>query len=581
MHCLFIRSSPHGCLCHSACPGEATSFRHAHAVARAVKEVTGHATVFSEIGVGGRHMSNGERDFHRRAAGATELLRAQPWYVRIPVRVPRTGKVVAKWWPVLLPHILFAAMYREGVFGRLCPPGKLDPGTFWGSVRDEEWAQNHPAYQHDVRYVLPLRLHGDEGTMHGKTPGLVVQWQSLLQHASCWDSRFLVTIIPTRRCVTGNKWNFTWQGIFRALVWSFRCLLAGQEVDGMPDNLRRPRGVEPITSKLAGVWRGCFVGIKGDGKWLKQVFMPERDWSRRFICRDCWASRVLEELIYTDTRPSALWRLTRETNERFLMHAAQNRWSMLLELPGMHRDLIVDDLLHVLYLGMLKDAVGSALRVLTTAGWFAVAEGSVNAALLQAFGRFEDWCRSQGITHNADSGKWTAESIGFGPREYPSLSNKGAAVKLVTAWLAGETSMFARTRPHEMPSQLMAVCFWGMATFMATLDHEPLIMADAARQRAIVAGQTFMLAYMALATLALQRRLPLWKTRPKDHVFDEVLIRMGVSKVNPRFSQCFLDEDFIGKVCKLVRSTHALTAPLRTLQRYLALISCMWFAAPV
>ncbi len=69
-----------------------------------------------------------------------------------------------------------------------------------------------------------------------------------------------------------------------------------------------------------------------------------------------------------------------------MARAARIGWSMLLELPGMHRDLIVDDLLHVLYLAVLRDATGSALRVLTSDAWFG--GGGNDEALRRAFGRY-------------------------------------------------------------------------------------------------------------------------------------------------------------------------------------------------
>ena len=416
-------------------PGEASSFRHAQAVARAVQEVTGHVTVYSGLGKSGAIPSHFERDFHRRVAGSSALLDVRPWHVRVPVRIRRTGQIVMRWWPLLMPHVLFAAMFKSDTFGRVLPPGVMCPQVFWDQVRLEDWAQHHPAYQHDVRYMLPLRLHGDEGTMHGKKPGLVLQWQSLLQHGSCWDSRFLVAIVPTHQCVRQNKFNFTWQGIFEAIAWSFKCLLAGNDaIDNQPANLRRPKGRPPDPGPLAGVWRATCVGIKGDGKFLKEVFMPGRAYDRAFICRDCWASKVLARLIYTDVTLAAAWRLTRESNQQFMRHAARLGWSLLLELPGIHRDLIVDDLLHVLYLGVLRDATGTALRVLATARWFPTG-ADIDAQLLCAFGRYAKWCEDRGLADNADPAKWTEESIGFGPREFPTLSIKGAATKLLTAWL--------------------------------------------------------------------------------------------------------------------------------------------------
>ena len=61
-----------------------------------------------------------------------------------------------------------------------------------------------------------------------------------------------------------------------------------------------------------------------------------------------------------------------------------------------------------------------------------------------------------------------------------------------------------------------------------------------------------------------------FKMRPKHHIFHHHLVfrlRSG-GRLNPRVVSCWLDEDFIGKVCAVARSVHPATLGLRTLQRH-------------
>lgn len=144
---------------------------------------------------------------------------------------------------------------------------------------------------------------------------------------------------------------------------------------------------------------------------------------------------------------------------------------------------------------------------------------------------------------------------------------------MVLCWLGSFVAEYAQG--GDLYVQLVGTCFWSLAKFLAVLDHEGLVMRSETRQSACHWGTVFLRAYMALASHALQEGLLLFKV-PKDHVFQEMLLALNSSSLNPRHTSCFGDESYVGKVCKLVRATHPLTAARRTLQRYVAFLILRW-----
>jgi hypothetical protein len=67
-----------------------------------------------------------------------------------------------------------------------------------------------------------------------------------------------------------------------------------------------------------------------------------------------------------------------------------------------------------------------------------------------------------------------------------------------------------------------------------------------------------------------------YKLRPKLHYLHHAIIDLQKTRLNPFFSTCFLDEDYMGKIKALSSKCHASTVVHRTLQRYLILLGQRW-----
>ena len=95
-------------------------------------------------------------------------------------------------------------------------------------------------------------------------------------------------------------------------------------------------------------------------------------------------------------------------------------------------------------------------------------------------------------------------------------------------------------------------------------------------------GLCFIRCFNNLAAQAYHRRLPRFQLVCKIHMFAHVchgLLRDARSRIetlNPVAYSCQMDEDFVGKVCSMARSTHAKTLHERTLQRYKVNLAIRW-----
>ena len=76
---------------------------------------------------------------------------------------------------------------------------------------------------------------------------------------------------------------------------------------------------------------------------------------------------------------------------------------------------------------------------------------------------------------------------------------------------------------------------------------------------------------IALAQTCVQSGRPRYKIRPKVHILHcQILLRLEAgSRFNPRYGSCFIEEDLVGQVVRLVKqSVHSNTVSRRTLQRW-------------
>jgi len=375
------------CLCESEWV-QVASRAYVSSVAKAAEDVCGFSPGFLATGR--------ERDFVRHMRSGVAI-RLDSFWVSVPVRTrQRTIKQVL--WPVFLPHETFGTLVDVGALSRFVPPGGEAISEFWNAASGEPWWPSHPVAQMPVdrrRFTVPLLLHADEGTSAKKKPIMILSWNPALVHSGCsWETRHLIACVPSKAFVWGPSGeNLTLDPILEAISTSFAHLLAGRW-PAVADSVSRGRIRNQMQNARfahdGAFWHAAFVGLKGDQKFMKACFLPARHFSTNKCCFHCWASKTNLGLAYSNTSPSALWRLTFETHAAWEQHSfRRNAYrNPLLRLPGMHKSLILDDPLHYLWLGVAQDLCGTLIQLLVEGGMF--------VTLTDAFDAFEAFSMRHG-----------------------------------------------------------------------------------------------------------------------------------------------------------------------------------------
>ena len=230
--------------------------------------------------------------------------------------------------------------------------------------------------------------------------------------------------------------------------------------------------------------------------------------------------------------------------------------------------------MHTWHEGLGRDLCASLMVAFVEDGLLEGASGDECLASLHT--HMKAWCSACGVICPARP--FTMVSLGRQPpsrKKYPVLgaNYKAAHVKIFTAFVAH----FAyQTCTGTELSKLRVVCAWGAADFLHVLDTEPLIMSHEAVARAAYALQVFLLAYQKLANIYLQRRESLFKVRPKAHYLGHLGRTMERTRLNPRKMSCFADEDIVGRIAKMTRSTNRRNCSKRSLQRCLLFLGTRW-----
>ena len=157
---------------------------------------------------------------------------------------------------------------------------------------------------------------------------------------------------------------------------------------------------------------------------------------------------------------------------------------------------------------------------------------------------------------------------------YPFLKGKGAEVKGLTVPLLHVFRKFAKMFAGRavLPAQSILVALQLQCDFQDLLDSsaDEFVMPRADVDRLQVTIDLFLQEYTQLGTCADELGLLLWPMRPKFHWLWHLGQRARY--ISPRRAACFLDEDYLGKLKKvLAHCTPGLAlhkVPAKFLARY-------------
>ena len=148
------------------------------------------------------------------------------------------------------------------------------------------------------------------------------------------------------------------------------------------------------------------------------------------------------------------------------------------------------------------------------------------------------------------------------------LSLESNALCSRLAFLADYISAVLAVKELRAPGVLA----WAITKYGVLLDHCDLWLTPEEASLSVEFADLFVVLYLKLASKAINDKRPRYKIRPKYHsFFCEILSRTrSGSKLNPRYVGCNNEEDFVGKICGVLKgAVHPASLGRRVLERFL------------
>ena len=179
------------------------------------------------------------------------------------------------------------------------------------------------------------------------------------------------------------------------------------------------------------------------------------------------------------------------------------------------------------------------------------------------FGQLIEHCRLHKLEHGLDHLSWND----FGMQDsftYPHFCRKGFSCKVFAHFLA--------ERLQKSPGlERQAQCAWHLMELQRVVDSAGPFLSEAEASSLVCSGQLFLDFWQELVADNFARNRANYKVRPKHHTFAHYVVhdvRRG-SRMNPKLVSCWMDEDFVGRMCRMIRGLHPTTLARRSLERFL------------
>ena len=319
------------------------------------------------------------------------------------------------------------------------------------------------------------------------------------------------------------------------------------------------------------------LGMKGDMKWFASVACLTRYHGKKgrkrslHMCNECLAgvaSMPYEDMSFRPKWARSLW--------------AKRPWDEELNPPpllGLSFDqqaperMYRRDIFHITKQGVWRHFIGSVLVALVKWRYFKV-RGESNAAPVQlqrAHSYFVMWCSAFRKTPALRSfskallmwkDAWT----------YPWANVKGSDATLLLRWLADWLPCMvpeARHPEHAEIFQIMCQTAKAGVEFMGDMYNHGAWLSRPCAMKMHESGDKFLTGYAILAQRFLNM-IP--KTHMMKHVVVDAMLALMAGDeyiLNPLTMGCEVNEDLIGKTCRLSRRLDTRTMQLRLLELYL------------
>ena len=221
------------------------------------------------------------------------------------------------------------------------------------------------------------------------------------------------------------------------------------------------------------------------------------------------------------------------------------------------------DSMHGMCIGTTPLACGNVIAWLVRNS----AGGTQEQRLHALYVRYRKWCHARRISDYTDA--WTKDSLSW--NDHISLKSKAAAMKRVVRFLL---DVVLELPQDSLEAKLVVGVTWGIAEYYRIIMTSGRYLPDEVIDALDTALTTAFLSYNALAAQEhAAGGFHAWHVVSKFHM-NLHLVRDFVrnTRVNPRFTYCYKDEDFMRVVKSLAIHSHPATLPQRVLERWLLCI---------
>ena len=561
--------------------------------------------------VGNAPAKNAERDMHRLFRREGLCLPIQPSSMDISGENIKYISL-STWNSFLLteyPHFML------GGFSRDDPTSRILLRTFW-----ENYKANFPDHgifelheDGDLGRCVPYYLHIDEGVGLRRSAVLVIAMQCVFgretaerfrktqshvtthsqqeiddhmatsQHhnakGSTYLTRFLYTVLP-KKSYSNKKSNVYW-GVLDHLAKEIISLMG--------------RGITVEGQRFFPI---C-LGLKGDQPALIKSGAFKRSFmnlgKNKGCCWECLAG--FDSYPFEEVGSSPLWCGTVGLVEPWVA----GNISPLVQVPSQRslpHSFWKRDPFHA-FKQTLGGHFGASTLIMLAIDfglWKVEGQSSdVESMLERAHVDFKFYVRHEwrgSVVNHTKS--FTRQTLHFPDKmKFPYARWKGSDQMLIIRWLGhlmvhgvAFADSISRTGVSPLHFPLMD---WQRPFYQAVLDgcnaainffhllhREGVWLTREVAETMSTNCKAFCRAYSVLARLCHEKRLARYHLEPSLHVFRhfshdiDVCVGRGCHLIlNPATCTCEMDEDFVGKICKLLRHVHAMSTNARTIDRYL------------
>jgi hypothetical protein len=475
------------------------------------------------------------------------------------VEIPVQGESRPQPHPFILPHRLFATLFqhRNQIWeSEIRGPNELL--DFWRHNEEIIRLHGHLDRKH-LRKTIPIGLHGDAGAFTKNESILTISWNSLTGKAKACTlaKRFVFTTIKASSCKPDGS---TLDAIWKIFAWSVDVLLSGMS----PSTDFRGRPVFDDVKPLAEGYRAAFCQCRGDWAFFSEALGFPWHNEVENMCWLCNAGARDPRCSWTDFTPDAGWRATRRTHESYCGHLERigKPISALFQATGFRLEFVMIDVLHTVDLGIASHIIGNVmLEIMQTKIWGTNRPEQVKGLMAH----MNVWYKTHVLKKSRLQGKLTVDRIKTS-KGWPKLKAKAAATRHLSRYALELSQTYNSGSLHDQLR--LAVCQL-LVRFYDILECEDMFLSEQSKAELPKLSLQLCNIYDRLAKEAIAANRRAWKLAPKFHLFLHLCEWQAIRYGNPRFWWCYPDEDLVGHMIEVARSTHPKTMAAVSLFKWL------------